>query len=151
MKKVVITIILLSMLLNLFGCTTNKLSLPKCINKECYYSDGMQDYTDYCKYYYDEESISDFEKHRSFNIVEESNIENIKSYFKHFEECVKEQSFYDKYDFHYDVQIKEGDYFYIITKEGLNIGDGFYGQFDYYDVYYVDMDKRILYFIHSNS
>lgn len=151
MRKVVIAIALLSMLLNLIGCNSNKLSLPKYISKESYYSEGIQDYTDYCKYFYDEEGISNFEESDSFTVVEESNIKNIKIYFEHFEECIKEESFSDKYDFNCDTQIKVGDYFHITTKEGVNIGDSSYGKFDYYDVYYVDMEKRILYFIHSNS
>lgn len=151
MKKAVIAIALLSMLLNLMGCNSNKPSLPKYISKESYHSKGVQDYTDYCKYFYNEEEIDNFKKSDSFTTVEESNIENIKKYFEHFEECIKEESFCDKYDFNCDTQIKVGDYFHIITKEGVNIGDSTYGKFDYYDVYYVDMEKRILYFIHSNS
>lgn len=151
MKKAVITIALLSMLLNFVGCSGNKISLPKYVSKESYHSEGIQDYTDYCKYLYDEEKISDFKKNSLFTSVEESDIEDIKNYFQHFEECIKEESFSDKYDFNCDTQIKVGDYFHIITKEGVNIGDSFYGKFDHYDVYYVDMEKRILYFIHSNS
>lgn len=151
MKKAVITIAFLSILLNFVGCNSNNPSLPKYISKESYHSEGTQDYTDYCKYFYDEERINDFKNNDSFTIVDEKNIENIKNYFQHFEEFVKEENFSDKYDFNCDTQIKVGDYFYIITKEGVDIGDSRYGKFDYYDVYYVDMEKRILYFIHSNS
>lgn len=151
MKKVVITIVLLSMLSNFVGCNANKILLPEYISKESYHSEGIQDYTDYCKYFYDEEQISDFKKSNSFTRVKESDIENLKDYFQHFKECINEESFSDKYDFNCDTQIKVGDYFHILTKEGVNIGDSFYGEFDYYDVYYVDMEKRILYFIHSNS
>lgn len=151
MKKVVIIISFLSILFNLVGCNSNGPMLPKYNNKESYHSEGIQDYTDYCKYFYGEEKINDFKNNDSFTIVNESNIDTIKNYFQHFEEIIKEESFSDKYDFNCDKQIKLGDYFCIITKEGVNIGDSSYGKFDYYDVYYVDMEERILYFIHSNS
>ena len=154
MKKVMNLIMLLSIVLNLFGCDYHKLnhgiSLPKYDSEKCYWGEGFQDYTDYCKYYYDNESIKLFEDHPKFEKVTNSDIENIKSYFENFSEWVKEESYYEKYDFDYQSQIKEGDYVCIVTKEGKKIGDGFYGKFDNYNVYYVDMTKNILYFIHSN-
>lgn len=129
MKKVVTIIMLFSILMSLIGCNTNKIPIPKWISKECYHSKSLQDYTDYCKYFYDEKKINDFKTNKFFELVKESDIENIKSYFLHFEDSVGEESFSNKYDFDYNNQINVGDYFYIITKEGTSIGDSSYGKF----------------------
>lgn len=151
MKKKVIIVVILSMLLSLFGCNANNITLPKYLDKECYYGEGFQDYTDFCKYFYNDESIKNFETHNKFKIVKKSDIENIKSYFENFDDRVSHQSYYNKYDFDYQTQVKEGDYFNISTKEGTKIGESIYDKFDSYDVYYVDMEKCIVYFIHSNT
>ncbi len=92
-----------------------------------------------------------FETHNNFTLVTESNIENIKSYFENFNGWVEHQSYYDNYDFYYQSQIKEGDYYYIVSKEGEKSGDSLYGKYDNYEVYYVDLSKCILYYIHSNN
>jgi hypothetical protein len=127
----------------LFGCNNKMSGMPKYESKECYYGDGFQDYTDYCKYYYTESTIKNFETSKKFKKVLDSDIEEIKSYFKDFEEWVKSTDYYEKYDFVYQTQVKDGDYFYIYEKPG-------YEKYGNYDLYYVDMDKLILYFIHSN-
>lgn len=152
MKKYHLIVLILSFALLLTGCSTNKKmsGMPQYKTRECYYSEGFQDYTDYCKYFYDETSIREFETHKKFKQVMDSDVQNIKNYFENFDEWVKNQSYYEKYDFDYQLQIKEGDYFYILTKEGTKTGDVVYGKFDSYDVYYVDMQKCILYYVHSN-
>lgn len=137
--------------LNLFGCSEKEITLPKYMNNECYYGEGFQDYTDYCKYYYNEETITQFETHTQFEKVSNSDVENIKSYFEDFGEWVKNESYCDKYDFDIQSQIKKDDYFCIIIKEGDKIGDSVYGKFECYDVYYADMSKCVLYFVHSNK
>ena len=72
-----------------------------------------------------------------------SDIEEIKSYFEVFVERAETMYYYENYDFDYSTQVKEGDFFYIIE-------DSDCPKYGCYDVYYVDMNKRILYFIHSN-
>lgn len=129
--------------LMLFGCNGKMSGMPKYETKECYYGEGFQDYTDYCKYFYNESTIKKFKTHSKFKKVSNSNIEEIKSYFENFEEWVKNTDYYENYDFDYSTQVKEGDYFYIFEKAN-------YEKYGYYDVYYVDMTKQILYFIHSN-
>ena len=150
-----VTIVLSSILLGLLGCDYHKLnndvSLPKYDSEECYWGEGVQDYTDFCKYFYDENSVKSFETHNKFKQVTDSDIENIKSYFEDFQRWVEMENYYEKYDFEYQSQIKEGDYYCIVTKEGKKIGEGVYEKFDSYDVYYVDMSKCVLYFIHSNT
>ena len=131
--------------LMLFGCSSGKMSgMPKYDKKECYYGDGAQDYTDYCKYFYNKDTIKQFENNTKFKKVSDSDLENIHSYFQDFKECIKEMEVYKNFDFDYKRQVKEDDYFYIVSKDG-------YDKFGYYDVYYVDMTNFILYFIHTNS
>jgi len=150
MKKCVLVTLITLML---FGCSSHEmkmLSMPKYKAKECYFSDGFQDYTDYCKYDYDEESIIEFIQDDRFKEVMDSDVANIIGYFANFSECVIYEDYYEKYDFDNMSQIKEGDYFYIITKENEVIEGGAYGKYDNYDVYYVDMSKCVLYYIHTN-
>ena len=129
--------------LMLTGCNLQMSGMPRYERKEEYWGGGFQDYTDYCKYYYSESKIKEFETHSKFKKVSDSDIEKIRSYFEHFEEVVKFEDYSDKYDFDDSVQIKEGDYYYIFEKAD-------YPKYGYYDVYYVDMNQRILYFIHFN-
>lgn len=105
------------------------------------YSDGgWVDFTDYSIYYFNAKSIKKFQKNPKYKKVTQSDIENIKSYFKNFEEWLKWCDFKDKYTFNKYTQIKEGDYFYIYALNGH----------DNYDLYYIDMKKCIVYFIHNN-
>lgn len=137
-------------LLSLSGCT-DRIKLPDYIDKECYYGKGIQDYTDFCKYYYNSDSIKEFENHSEFNKVKNADIENIRSFFMDFETHVENQEYFDHYDFDCQTQIKADDFFCISTKEGKSIGDRYYEKFDSYDVFYFDTEKCILYYIHSNN
>lgn len=151
MKKLLILLILIGVSLVLINCGGKTRLIPEYISKESYYGGGAQDYTDYSKYFYDDKSIKKFETHDKFDLVTKSNIEDIKIYFENFNIWVTNQSYYEKYDFDYQSQIKEGDYYYIVTKEGEKNGNSVYGKFDNYDVYYVDISKNTLYYIHSNN
>lgn len=123
--------------------------MPKYDKSMCYYSDGFQDYIDYCKYFYNEISIKEFEKHSSFKKVTEQDVENIKGYFENFSNGVVHTEYYHNYDF--DISnIKINDYYYINDKEGQPIGESVYKKYESYDVYYVDMKNDILYFLHNN-
>ena len=111
MKKLISIITILGVLMMLFGCSNGKmLDMPKYDKKECHFGKGFQDYTDYCKYFYNDDAIKQFETHVKFKKVSDSDIEDLQRYFKDFEDYIKDT-----------------------------------------DVYYVDMSKRILYFIHSNT
>lgn len=123
--------------------------MPKYDKSMCYYSDGFQDYIDYCKYFYNEISIKEFEKHSSFKRVTEQDVENIKGYFENFSNGVVHTEYDHNYDF--DISnIKINDYYYIKDKEGQPIGESVYKKYESYDVYYVDMKNDILYFLHNN-
>jgi len=129
----------------LMGCNGVELSnMPKYDKKECFYGDGAQDYSDYCKYFYNVDSAKEFKESRKYKKVSDSDIEDIKSYFEDFKESIKETNLYSKFDFDFESQVKCGDYFYIVSKDG-------YDKFGYYDIYYLDMSNYTLYYIHSNS
>ena len=151
MRKICFLIIVFCFVLIMFSCSSNDIVIKGYTKKECYYSDSVQDHTDYCKYIYDTESIKKYESHSKFHEVKEKDIKNIRSYFRHFSDYVANQSYCDNFDFDFQSQIKKGDYFCIITKEGSKIGDSYYGKFDDYKVYYVDVSKNILFYIYSGN
>ena len=132
------------LVLMLTGCNGKMSGMPKYETKECYFGKGFQDYTDYCKYFYNESTVNAFKTHLKYKKVMSFDIEEVKSYFEDFEEWVKFEDYYEKYDFDYSTQVKEGDYYYIFEKNG-------YAKYHNYDVYYVDMNNCILYYIHSNN
>ena len=145
MKKVSF-IPVIGVLLMLFSCNgSGRMSdMPKFDKKECHYEKGFQDYADFCKYFYNEDSVKQFETHDKFSKVSGSDIPQIQAYFEDFKERIQDTEYYEKFDFDCLSQVKIDDCFYIYTKEG-------YEKFGYYDVYYVDMSKCMLYFIHSNT
>ncbi len=148
MKKAICFIIVMGLALALTGCDVTGLEMygmPRYESKECYYDEeGFRDYTDFCKYYYNETTIKQFETHSKYQKVSKSDMEEIKSYFEVFAERAEIKNYYENYDFDYSIQVKEGDYFYIIEKPDCP-------KYGCFDVYYVDMTKQILYFIHVNS
>lgn len=124
--------------------------LPGYIDKvEFFDEDGFQDYTDYCKYIYDEDGAPKFYKSGKYHFVEKSEIDYLKGYFEHFEMCMESMGRSAEYDFD-DKCISEGDYVYIKTKEGMPIGNSYYRKYDDYSVYLFDTESRTLYYIHNN-
>jgi hypothetical protein len=114
---------------------------------EHFQEDGCQDYTDYCKYYYDSPGL--FENSALYRQVTEDDIEDIKSYFENFREWMVGAERLDEYDFD-PVCINAGDYVKTVTKEGQPVGGYVYEKFDNYTVYFFDTDTCTLYYIHSN-
>jgi uncharacterized protein (DUF2344 family) len=57
---------------------------------------------------------------------------------------IEDTEVFSYYDFDYTSQVKNDDYVRIITKSDYN-------DFGCYDIYYVDMQKYIVYFIHANT
>ena len=149
MKKDVIVFL---MAFIIFGCSVHERemsSMPKYNSEECY-SASFQDATDYCMFSYDEDTILDFMDDSRFEEVTNSDIGRIKRYFADFSQYVVDADYYEEYDFDYALQIKEGDYYYIITKEYEIENGRTYGIYDNYHVYYVDMSRHTLYYIHSS-
>ncbi len=141
---VVVTLILIvAVFLPTINETTNDFNrqLPKHLDKVEYVDGGFDDFTKYKEYYYSKENISEFKSNKYFKQVNESDIETIYGYFNNFEYSLRSLTYKNEYRFEKS-QIKANDYFYIESK-----GDSPY---DNYDVYYVDVEKCIMYFIHSN-
>ena len=152
-KTKIISMVVLSFLIILFmaGCTfeQNKIkSMPKYDKEECYWDEeGFRDYTDYCKYFYNDDTVSKFENDKRFKKIEEEDVEILTGFFNNYNGWVNNMKWYDKYDFDYQIQLKPGDYYYLIIKDENTV----YGIYHNYDIYYVDMEKAILYYFHSNS
>lgn len=153
MKKIVYSVVLLiGMTICISGCYSfsDKGVLKGYIGKDEHFDkEGFQDYTDYCKYYY-EKSNNLFFKNDTYSELKEEDIENIRSYFTNFESWMNAADRVDEYDFDNSC-ISEGDYIYIKTKEGEPIGNSNYKKFDNYSVYFYDTESSTLFYIHSNS
>lgn len=152
MKKIVLSVIVLIgviICISVYSSSENKEVLKGYIGKEEYFDrNGFQDYTDYCKYYYNE-SNKLFLENDKYSLVKMEDIENIRSYFTNFESWMKEANRDNEYDFN-DSCISEGDYIYIKTKEGKSIGDSIYKKFDDYSIYFYDVESATLFYIHTN-
>lgn len=152
MKKIIhILILLMAIIMCLSGCFSfsDKEILSGYISKDEHFDkSGVQDFTDYCKYYYDA-SFDSFSKSDTYSMVKEDDIENIRSYFDNFESWMTSADRIEEYDFD-DSCISVGDYFYIKTKEGEAIGNSEYEKFDNYSVYFYDTQSSTLFYIHAN-
>lgn len=153
MRKLRIVFLVVISLLFLIGCADNEVlySLPGYIDSEYYTSGGFQDYTDYAKYTYNAVTEEDLSASGYFTVMTEADVDNILSYIANFESWVEAVGGEVKagYDFDKTV-ISEGDYYYIKTKEGEPIGQGTYGKFDNYTVYFFDVELLTLFYFHSN-
>lgn len=126
-------------------------SLPKYDSSDCYYSDGFQDYTDFRKYYYREQKdiIEGVEESQYFKSVTTKDIEELKSYFDNFEKWLEYVDYKDEYDFQKEY-IDTTDYFYIENKDTSEKYTGYPDKYSAYNVYFFDMQTKILFFIHSS-
>lgn len=136
MRRNILCIILCMILLSACSSKSNEI-IEGYSNCEEYYSNGFQDYIDYCKYFYKESEDKKFEENSYYSIVTKENIDDIKSYFDKFPYESMEDS--NKYDFETD-NINEGDYYSL--KAGSNN--------DNYSVFLYDVNSHILYYIHYN-
>ena len=120
-------------------------SLPQADASDCYYSDGFQDYTDYCKYYYvkQENILEEVKNNPYFKPVTPDDITELNSYFDNFEGWLEYVDYKDKYDFQRNI-IDTEDYFYIENNETEEY------KYWNYDVYFLDVQTKTLFFIHNN-
>jgi len=145
--------VVLSLLLS--GCSSEDpymKGMPKYESAEKCFNAGLENYFNYCKYFYTEESVKSFKTHKKFKEVTAESIESVLDYFYDFAYWQIGGPYENSYDFDVSV-VKEGDYFYIVDNTGVTVGNGLlgeYNEFESYNVYYVDMESCILYFIHSN-
>ncbi len=154
MKKLELSVLILILLFSFFGCSyfDSPLSaLPDCKTKVFYTSGGFQDFTDYAKYTYESVTARDLEGTKYFIETTADDVEEISLHIDDFEGWVEAcgGELKENYDFDKSI-VSEGDFFYIETKDGEPIGQGTYGKFDNYSVYYFDVDAQILYYFHNN-
>lgn len=116
-------------------------------SEEHWDKEAFQDSIDYCIYYYD--TADHVESASEFGKVTEGDIEKITGYFQNFRQWMQTAKRLDEYSFDPEC-ISAGDYCYIKTKEGEPIGGTVYGEYDYYTVYFFDVETLTLYYIHSN-
>lgn len=125
-------------------------SLPRYESSDCYYGEGFQDYTDYCKYYFSKDDVvENLEENKYFRQVEVNDIDEVKSYFENFNSWVEYEEFKDSYDFKYEC-IDTSDYFYIENKDTCEKYEDYPDKYSAYNVYFFDIQTRTLYYIHSN-
>ena len=154
MKKLSFLLLVIALLLSLCSCTYQDpvlSSLPNYKNEEFYTSGGFQDFTDYAKYTYDSVKAENLETSKYFTETSNEDVDEILLHIHNFEEWVDTigGELKENYDFDRSI-VTEGDFFCIQTKDGEPIGQGTYGKFDNYTVYYFDIDAQILYYFHNN-
>ncbi len=113
MKRIITFILVFMMTLILSACAFGQ-KVPKgYINAEEHFdTEGFQDYTDYCKYYYQDKSA--VEKDARYSRVSKADIAAISNYFAHFRSSAA-TDVANAYDFNPD-SISEGDYVLIFTE-----------------------------------
>ena len=109
----------------------------------------VQDFTDYCKYYYDEEFDEKFASVSEYKVIQEEEVSKVVGYFDNFKQVMEDLNRKDEYDFDTSI-IDAGDFVFIASKEGRPIGDSYYGKYDAYTVYFYDLGSHTLYYIHFN-
>lgn len=115
--------------------------LPKTSDKVEYVEGGFGDVIKYREFYYSPEKVKEFDNNKYFKKIQEADTQTIKGYFEHFEQLLKFFDYKEKYRFDKS-QMKTGDYFYIESDWDE--------PYDDYDVFYVDVEKCVMYHIHFN-
>lgn len=144
---IVIIVVLINIPKKLFYNDSVIMSLPDYNKNDCYFYDESPHYTDYCKFYYNSNIEKSIKENEKFIKIDTSNINDALEYFDSYSKMVKETDFYQKYDFDIS-QISVNDYIYIVDKSFDNDS---LKKFDYYNVYYYDISKNIVYYIHNNT
>lgn len=146
MKKIYIFTTVIFCILIIGYIVHDKAIIRGYYDKDEYYDpEGFQDYTDYCKYYYDEEYDSEFSENKLYSLAGEENISEIVDIFSDFRQQMSLANRFDEYDFDENV-ITSDDYVYIKSKEY----DSDFERYDSYTVYFYDTAEHVLYYIHSN-
>lgn len=156
MKKLALLLIVVVVVLFTLGCVSGDSvvgSLPAYDNREYYIDASWQDSTDYGKYFYSSIDKAILENNHYFSEVSEIDVQVLLAHIENFESWVyaseREDEVSENYDFDKSI-VSVGDYFYIKTLHGQPIGQGTYGRFDNYTVYYFDVEAQILYLFHNN-
>lgn len=148
MRKIVFVILHLIFIVT--GCyNTEIIEIPKGYieKKEYFDEDGFQDYTDYAKYVYPSKEV--VINNKEYKKISEDDIDNVKGYFENFSSWMEMSGRINQFDIDLNI-INEGDYVKIKTKEGKKMGNGQYGKYDNYSIYFFDIETLTLYYIHNN-
>lgn len=115
------------------------------VNKEEKYIENGKDSFEYIKYYYNESNDVKFINNENYQELSEEDVDYLSKYFKRFEKLFEYDDNKDtKYDFDIN-DIKSGD-FYILDSKYENEDE----KYDNYTVYYYNLNKHILYYLHFN-
>lgn len=142
-RKIIVIVTCLFAVLCLSGCgnEAEKYIIKGYNQSDEYFDDGFQDYTDYCKYYYDSYYDEEYAKDDNYTEITADNIDTVKNYFISFP--YENMSNSDAYDFDVSI-VTEGDYYCIIDESDYS------NNREDYDVYLYDKESHILYYIHNN-
>lgn len=151
MKKYMRILLAALLICTLSGCGTNRdAHIPDGFIRaeEHWDPDGIQDYTDFCIYWYD--TVRPIQADSVYREVTEDDIPRLLGYFSNFRGWMEAEHRMDEYSFD-DGCITPGDFFFVKTKEGQPIGkSSVYGVYDNYSVFFFDRETLTLYYIHTN-
>ena len=126
-------------------------SLGRYTEKEFYSNDGPRDFVDYAKYVFETVDVSD---NSYFSTLDEEGIATLNEYLDNFENRIAmtrpDTDVVQFYDFDRNL-IDTEDYFYIYSREEKPRGSSTYGKFDFYNIYFLDMQTNILYYFHNDT
>lgn len=151
MKKTLCILLFAAVLLGLTGCIQTGIPLPDYQSEETYFESDNNAllYTDFAKYYYQEGDEAEFEDSSYFTQVKADDVDNLRGYVEDYNLYICDEPSFEHYDFDIS-QIKEGDYFYLYTMEGMTGRYQSFEKYDCYTLYYYDTEKYILYLMHNN-
>ncbi len=101
---------------------------------------ATQDSVDYCKYYYTNEYDLIFADR--YKKISNENINDIKEYFSKYREYMDAGDRLNEYDF--DENIIDSNDFYILHNKSN------YKKFEYFTIYFYDVNNHVLYYVHAN-
>ena len=105
------------------------------------------DWTDFCWYQYD--TAEQIHLPEDYQQVKEEDIIFIKGYFDNTRMSLEGANRLDEYSFD-PACINEGDSWRLQTSEGEPRGNGIYGRYDDYNLYYFDKESARLYYLNHN-
>lgn len=140
MKRFFCAIVAFILLMPLFGCNYMTQVEKGYVSADEYWEDAVQDYTDYCKYYYSSSVL--YEKNSAYRTVTDEDIPTIREIVESFASRMESGDRLDLFDFSMDL-VNAGDYFAVEYKyPEAPLLD--------YDLFFFDVETHVLYYMHSN-
>lgn len=146
MRKALAILVCIALIPAFAGCGASIINIPSgYIRSTENFSSGIQDHTDFCVYIY--ESANPVKNDADYSVATEEDVEILKGYFDDFKGWAELKGGPFSYQY---FGVSAGDYFIIRTKEGQPVGDGEYGKYDDYSVWFFDIESLTLYYMHNN-